>query len=92
MTLEQRAALTWQEAHNFVVADTLQLAKFGGIKRRELDGRRITPWGAAMLMYFTPETRDELEACFEARVLGRDGGVRSGAYGCEADSDSDTDC
>lgn len=41
LTAEQRERLTWEEANQFVAADTLEIAAWHGLK---LSGR--TPWQA----------------------------------------------
>lgn len=66
MTLEQRAAMTWEDAHDFVEADTLAMARFHGTRKRIRNYKPITPWGAAMLMHFTPENEDEEKQCYES--------------------------
>ena len=46
LTIDQRRNLTWEEARQFVPADTLCIARFNGFEKRNW----ITPWNAVCII------------------------------------------
>ncbi len=52
LTPKQREALTWEEAQQFVVHDTLEMAKWGGLKKSGLK-----PWAAVAVLKGIAVTR-----------------------------------